>query len=259
MKLHRLTEKGLEAFNEFLDSLTTDSPRSFPAHLLTDPEMSVPVEPPVEIETCIFANRFEAGRYLYQRLNGIPNIDRDQGLWAWLSAFYFEQLCPRDHSGNRKPGERARWIPAIGDYRKYYRHLLAGPYRIYKAHCEKPEVALALLCSKLHSPGDIVEQLASRQELVTNEAVMQVATWLYVGDDGRPKRGSGGRGPGSPRRLADVLNQFELTWDLYSMSAADLLKMLPSEFDKFRSDKQPGNQASTPFKGLSNLQCDSEG
>ncbi len=234
MRVHRLTAKGLEAFNGLLDSLTSESVHPRPKDLLTDPEMAQPVEPAVEIEDRRFANRFEAAEYLHERLKDIPDVERDRGLWAWLALFYFEQLCPPDRNGKRKPGERARWIPAIGDYRRYYRHLLAGPFRIYKAHADDPSRALAVLCGKLDKPGDIAEQLAARQELVTNKAVMGVATLLYVNSNGSLKRGSGGKGPGSPRRLADVLNQFELTWDLYSMDAKDLLEMLPCEFEKFK-------------------------
>jgi hypothetical protein len=84
--------------------------------------------------------------------------------------------------------------------------------------------------------GDIVEQLASRQELVTNRAVVGAATKLYY-DATRmaARRGAGGKGPGSPRRLADILNQLDLTWDLYAIADDDLISKLPAEFDRFKS------------------------
>ena len=75
----------------------------------------------------------------------------------------------------RKPGALARHIPEPGNFQRYYRHLLAGPYRIYRAHRDDPQRALALLCQPLDSPGDVVEQLASRQELVTNRGIMELA------------------------------------------------------------------------------------
>jgi hypothetical protein len=83
--------------------------------------------------------------------------------------------------------------------------------------------------------GEVVEQLASRQELITNKAVVAAATKLYF-DRGKdsPRRGFGGKGPGSPRRLADLLNQLDLTWDLYAMSDDEVMAKLPSEFDRFR-------------------------
>ena len=94
---------------------------------------------------------------------------------------------------------------------------------------------MAVLAAPLHRPGDIVEQLASRQELVTNQSVMEAATRLYIGDDGLPKPRAAGRGAGSARRLADVLTQLDLTWDLYDLSTEKLLELLPPEFDEFKS------------------------
>ena len=52
---------------------------------------------------------------------------------------------------------------------------------------------------------------------------------------GRTKRGSGGKDPGSPRRLMDYLHQLELNYDLRSISTDRLLSFLPEEFDKYRS------------------------
>ena len=112
-----------------------------------------------------FRTRFDVGKYLdelFGEAEGL-NLNKNKGLWSWLAAFYFEQLCPL----GARPGENARWVPAVGDFRKYYRHLLAGPYHIYRAHRDDPLRALALLATPPHRPGDIVEQLASRQELVT--------------------------------------------------------------------------------------------
>ncbi len=241
MKLRRLHEQGIRQFGEFLDSLTTEHPQQYPEELLTSEESTEVIEPEVELEKEEFCSRHDAAAYLNNVFSdaGLEGVDRDQGLWAWLALFYFNQLCPVSDNGERKPGERARWIPAVGDFRKYYRHLLAGPFRIYRAHRDAPERALVLLCTPLHQPGDIVEQLASRQELVTNVAIISAATELYVDADTRmAKRGAAGRGPGSARRLAEVLNQFDLNWDLYSMSTEAILDVLPNEFSRFRLDDE---------------------
>lgn len=85
--------------------------------------------------------------------------------------------------------------------------------------------------------SEIVAQLAARQELITNPAVIEAATALYIDSKSeQPKKGSGGQATGSPRRLADVLNQFDITWDLYAMNSEKILEMLPKEFDRFKSD-----------------------
>ncbi len=60
---------------------------------------------------------------------------------------------------------------------------------------------------------------------------MQVATDLFVDAQvAKQKRSTNSKGPGGPRRLIDVLAQFDVTWDLSMMSAEDLHARLPREF-----------------------------
>lgn len=230
MKLRRFNTGGINRLEQFLASASRDTEDL--CAFLNDPRLSIVVSPEIKVEARLFVDRFAAGEYLYSLLkdSNILNLDNDRGIWAWLSAFYFDQLCP----DGTKPGMDYRWIPAVNSFRNYYRHLLAGPYFIYRAHIENPLHAMAVLATPLHRPGDIVEQLASRQELVTNHSVMEAATRLYIGEDGLPKPRAAGRGAGSARRLADVLTQLDLTWDLYDLSTEKLLELLPSEFDEFK-------------------------
>jgi hypothetical protein len=92
-----------------------------------------------------------------------------------------------------------------------------------------------MLCNPLWKPGEIAEQLASRKELVTNRAVAEAATRLYYDSAKNSfKRGAGSDVRGAARRLATLLNQLDLTWYLYGLTAAELLQLLPKEFDRFR-------------------------
>jgi hypothetical protein len=235
--IRRLNQAGVARLVEFLDSLCTDTPQGVPAGILTHTDTSQALDVGVEIQQRTFGTRIVAAQYLNECFTAaaLQNVEGDCGLWAWLALFYFEELCPAGAGGKRKPGERARWIPDVNNFQRYYRHLLAGPYRIFRAHRDDPSRAMALLCGPLDRPGDIVEQLASRQEIVTNSGVMACATRLYIDpENNRPKRGAGSKGAGSPRRLADVLNQFDVTWDLYSLTPEGLLVLLPREFDRFR-------------------------
>lgn len=237
MIIRRLNPLGLERLGDFLDSLTGDAPLPVPLSILEDPQTTEDLPKAIEISSRTFTNRLEAAQYLYDLLSDseIPEVERDKGLWAWLSLFFFDQLCPTDKSGKRKPKDRARLIPATSNFRKYYRHLLAGPYRIFRAHRDNPDRALALLSGPLSKPGEIAEQISARQELVTNRAVVELATDLYIHPATRlPRRGAAGKGPGSSRRLADVLQQFDVTWNLYTMDASELMGMMPEEFDRFR-------------------------
>ncbi len=229
MKLRSFNKVGINRFEEFRASAER-SPEDLHA-LLDDPGLCTTLSPEIEVEARSFGNRFAAGKFLFFlfRDSNISNLDENRGIWAWLSAFYFDQLCPDGTS----PGMDYRWVPSVSSFRNYYRHLLAGPYFIYRAHQDNPQLAMVVLATPLHRPGDIVEQLASRQEIVTNSTVMDAATRLYIGENGVPKQRAAGRGAGSVRRLADVLTQLDLTWDLYDISTEKLLALLPSEFDEF--------------------------
>jgi hypothetical protein len=95
---------------------------------------------------------------------------------------------------------------------------------------------MAVLVTPVNSPGEVVEQVASNQEIVSNSTLMQVVTRLYLDSDGQLlKRGSGGNKGGSARRLAAVLAQFDLTWDTYAMTPSEIMELLPKEFDNFIS------------------------
>jgi hypothetical protein len=236
--LRKLNERGLAELTAFLGEVTTDSSRPVPAHILTDLETSEELTATIEVEQRNFASRMQAGEYLHGIFSKpeAGGLDRDPGIWAWLSLFYFDQLCPRQKDGTRKPGELARWIPS-GHAFRYYRHLLGGPYLIYRSYREAPEKARIILCGQLEKPGDFVEQLASRQDLVQNKSVIEAATLLYYDEEkGRPKRGSQSteHKPGTLRRFVDLVMQLDKTWDLFSMTGRQLLDRLPQEFDNYR-------------------------
>jgi len=242
MELRRLNEEGTRRMEAFLDSLTTETPEPYPESLLTDPATSAALEVRIEVERRSFPRRFELAQYLYNRLSGsgLREPERDDGLWAWLALFWFDPLCPPGTDRRRRPGERARWIPEIGSARRYYRHLILGPYLIYAAHSDDPLRAMCLLCQAVHVPGDVVEQIAARPQLVTSRAVVGAATRLYCNGDRSLRRGAGGKGPGSARRLGDVIMQFERTFDLHALTESELLRMLPPEFDRFKTDRSSG-------------------
>jgi hypothetical protein len=85
--------------------------------------------------------------------------------------------------------------------------------------------------------GDIWEQLASRQEIITNLGILGTATLLYLDTKkDRPKRGAAStkRKPGTLRRFVDLIQQLDLTYDLYSMQPTEILGLLPAEFDGWR-------------------------
>lgn len=237
MELRRFTPSGVEEFRRHLVAMKENPSREPPWHLLDDPGFTEPGPVSTSLERTALTTRMSAARTIDRLLGSPPpkGVANDAGLWSWLTLAYFDSACPPTETGGRKVGAVARYIPEGADHKRYYRHLLLGPYLVFRAHHSQPDRALILLCQPLHSPGDIVEQLVSRQELVTNPVIVRVATELYYDPTtGMPKRGAGGKTGGSARRLAEVADQFDVTWDLFAMPWESLLSRLPKEFDRFR-------------------------
>lgn len=233
MELRRFTDAGLRAFENFLDACTGDSPLPYPENALTDPLQSEVVDAAVELERIQPKSRYELAEYLDGRFAVAEFHPKrsDVGLWAWIACFLFREICTRAKGGRWKPGARARWVPRSNDFRRYYRHLVAGPYAIFATYRSDPRRALAALCQRPGSPGDLVEQLASRQQIITNPAVMQVASdWFVDPITGHQNKRANSKKAGGARRYIDVLAQFDVTWDLSMISADALHKLLPGEF-----------------------------
>jgi hypothetical protein len=238
MKLYRFNPEGVNRFGQFLDALAADPSLAVPADILTDSSCVVQVPPGVEIDGRQFQNRMEAARHLDGILCQVTgcDVERDAGLWAWLALFYFDQLCPPDRQGLREPGKRSKWIPEVSESRRYYRHLLLGPYRIYRAHRDDPERARALLADPVTvSTSEVYRLLVENPSLVTCNAVVEAATLLYYDPvKGRIRRGAGAKGEGGARRFVQILQQFDCTFDLAMLHTNRLLELLPTEFNRFK-------------------------
>jgi hypothetical protein len=75
--------------------------------------------------------------------------------------------------------------------------------------------------------------------VITNCSLIEVVDTLYFDPEspgaGRPKRGALTRSrAGNLRRLISVIQQFDLTYDLYAMTSAQILDLLPKEFERWR-------------------------
>ena len=189
-----------------------------------------------EIEIHPVENRLELASILHKAIANNPNftgLQSDQGMWSWLAAAWMKSIFDNSPK-SAKIGEQARWILDMQKTR-YYRHLLAGPYFIYNHHSENPARALSILGGSVIVPGELVGQIAASSDIAFSVGA-EIATILYVDPiSGKAKKGSGGAGPGSPRRLtAAYLNQIDLTIDYRGMTAQEVIDILPKEFDKFK-------------------------
>jgi hypothetical protein len=237
MELRNFNRRGVEEAAVILDQLRSGELAVVPTSFLENDEFSstlgIDIERPRKNE---IENRWQLGLWLYQRLHNTVDerlLLREPGIWTWIAFFLFDTISPLRGAG-RKVSENAKYILSQGDYRKSYRHLISGPYFMIRAHIDRPFVLRGILATPPDSPGEFYEQLASRKQIVTSQGAMATAMKLYWDDaKQRSRRGAAGSGPGSARRFASVLMQYDVTFDLYALESEALISMLPKEFSKF--------------------------
>jgi hypothetical protein len=236
MRLRMLNEHGLQMAGTILSDLRTGSigsPEAFTADPGLTIDLGIDFSGPRKGE---LSSRFELAIWL-DRMIGRAGLDRktvlDPRLWTWLTFALFEVVCPVIDGTRQWQKDDARYLYRRRDFRKSFRHLLVGPYFLYQANNNSPHSLRAILANPPHRPGELFEQMASRQAIFASSAALEVASRLYWDDTKKAlRRGAGGSGAGSPRRLAEVFMQLEVTHDLVACTGDYLIELLPREFKK---------------------------
>lgn len=230
------SEEGENEFRKYIQTLRTN--HSVPRPNLNDQPHSKEYVPSFLIdETKKFSSKLELAEYLDEcfRNHSIKreNILLEQKLWTWLAYIWFDQLAPVQTNGVRRLREDAKYI-CNSEYRDYYRHLIAGIYNIYSLHGKIN--SLIFLCSPIYEHNDFIEQFASRQFIISHKNIIETITKLYFDSSlKRPKRGAQSRDrPGNIRRFVEIIQQFELTYDIYNISPEGIIALLPSEYDEWK-------------------------
>lgn len=230
-----LTDSGIDSFRSYLGRLRKGELAPPPLELLEAPEATREIAVEVELERRRFAHRLEFAKYLAGKFEALApeDADADAGLWSWLSLYFFDQVCPAAPDGTRRPGADYRHVLDFEVFSRY-RHLVYGPYSVYRRH---KVLAFPLLSGPLHLQNSIYQEIAGRQDLVAHEGVLQAVMLLYFDPPKlAPKRGAQASGatPGTIRRFVRVLQQLDMTYDIYGLSGRDIVDLLPPEFDAWR-------------------------
>jgi hypothetical protein len=234
ISVRTFNEDGLNEFERNIGEIRNNNLKNVSEDLLFSHQYSEKLEPVIDIQMVDYMNKNELVPYLVEQLNLRSNKDLyfDKGLWSWLAAFYFNNICPADGNGKRKVNESAFYV--LRDpksYTKYYRHLLAYPSRLYSELAESSKI---FLIGSFQKRGEITEQFGAYQEIALNKGILDAANLMYW-DEGSQnlKRGAAGKGGGSARRLVRIIRQYQLTYDLNSMSGNQIVSLLPKEFSKW--------------------------
>lgn len=242
MKLCRFNEKGIAAVRELLPQikLVDDLARAEALVSAEDLIEAIPVLADIDLDASrIFPTTFAFCEYFHSLMKDHKPLSyrTDVGFWTWLAMVYVRQLV-KVNGDDAKVGDQTRYIPAPDGYRDYYRHLLAGAFQIYAQYelDGNSSACKALLWKAMDTYGDVYEQIASRQWMVQNPAIVDALNYLYFdSSEKRLKPNSGGPYPGAARRLVVAVDQLAMTRDFYEINdAGELIAILPAEFDKFR-------------------------
>src|ERR1035437_2557705 len=119
-------DEGLNEFERSINEIRNSEAKNISDDLLVNENYSSVFEPIINIEKVDYKNKNELVPYIVDALDLKVNkhLYFNKGLWSWLAAFYFDNICPEDGNGKRKVNENAFYILRDPkNYTKYYRHL----------------------------------------------------------------------------------------------------------------------------------------
>ena len=234
MKVRKLNDYGIAEFTIFIDNCRSGVRQNIPSYLLDDDRSSVPLDIDLEVIDREFASRFEIGVYLQEIFEGadIQSLIGDQGFWSWFALMWFDKLCPSSADGIRKPSKEYNYILSK-NYNHRPRHAIYMTWQLVNRYGDDVRF---MLSKEASTRGELTEQMMARQEVLTSDGVMRLASALYYDNEtGIFKKGAASRkSAGCVARYINWLQQLQMTYDIFSTSKEELEELLPEEFGRFR-------------------------
>ncbi|TKW61392.1 MAG: hypothetical protein DI628_01840 [Blastochloris viridis] len=246
MPLRKFTDVGIKDFQAAIESLggpigkgsmgTTVSLKELQAisQLAHREDITVPVGN-LEIDSSLlFQDRLTLARYLFKEVFK-ENEDhlKDMGLWAWLSALYFVQLCRPSKNDTYLLGSSYRYVVDQSRLR-YYRHLVRTAVLRFSQYGESSRLFLS---QPVYESGELTEQ-TQKIAFLNVKSVRELADALYFDTKTlKPRKGFRDKltKGGSLRRMIQiVVPQLTMNYDPYEMQSEHLMNLLPKEFKKWK-------------------------
>jgi hypothetical protein len=235
MIIRSLNDEGLAKFEQFIDDLRNELPVSVPAWLLEDKTTSESLDFDIDFNPKPYASRYDLGEHLVEVLGSQDTqaVIGDRGFWSWIALSIFDQLCPAQPNGARKAQMPYSYVMS-NNWKHRTRHAVFTTWQLVQRYGADSRF---LLSKELPVRGELIEQLMARQYFFGCDGVIRLASKLYYDEERKTfKVGSAGRkSAGCVYRYVGWLQQLEVNYDLYSMTTDHLLEIIPSEFDRFRS------------------------
>jgi hypothetical protein len=233
--VREFTSSGITAFKTFLAECRVHPQMPVPRGLLEDDSLAKRLSADLTVERRHFGPRKEAADYLTALLNPLPEdeVAQNAGLWTWLSLYYFDEVCPL-RSGKRTVRNDYSYVFAPKHSRRFYRHLLFIAW--YAARLAKPHDRL-FMTAPVSSLDQVTDRVMSRLFLTRIPCIFEALDRLYWdGERGKARAGIVDQKlvkPGDLRhRLPIRVRQLERTYDLFSLTADQLVELLGEEFQQ---------------------------
>jgi len=246
--VRRFNESGVKEFTQRLESLRSGEAAVIGDSLILDPKWSSPTDPLVMIEQHHFTTKRGIAEYLYPRLRPVLDATggQDSGLWAWLSTFFWDSVCPQSADGKRKVLSPYHYVFGYTNEQNSKKHLIAMAVKLYAA---APESRL-LLHTPCYSATKIAESVSTRLSFMRLPGLLQLLDRLYWDENkGRPKPNVADPRVVHPgdldSRLPSRIRQLELTYDLTDLTADQLLNLLGDEFKAWTNGRTPTRSKSS--------------
>lgn len=258
--LRMFTPLGMSEFLKRWNLASESGTKLSVQDMLEHPEWTMRITEEPVVELTKFSNRMHCGKYFYDLFKEnqpslrAASIDPAVSveLWAWLSAFWGDWLQQKDGTplklGNGGTvGEKSRWVFEPNNRRRYYRHLLAGPYLIMAANDDEPQRAQILLYNPVVTPNTRwVETICGSEEVIFNKRLLGALSTHLLDSSGQPTPSAARLTRrntyfakrdqdevGTIDRLTQVYNQLVQTWDLNATDLQQMRNLFGDEFTKF--------------------------
>lgn len=245
LQVRSLNETGIAKFGAWLDNPVVPAPKA----LLEDDTATDVNDGAFEIDLAKhFSTSYDLGSYLSSEVFvGIADrftLLSNHGMWAWLSLAFIESLVKKGRgAGAGKPLAKPHYV--FQSPRLAYRLIVRTAWDLVSLHGGAAKVALG---SPKSPWGEMAEQMTARQEIYAHRSFWPVASALYATPDGSVKRGATSQrtkearrdpkskaGLGGVRRLPFTFKQFERTYNLRQMTGAEIVGLLPAEYQKWHA------------------------
>jgi hypothetical protein len=200
---------------------------------LEDDTLTQAVKAAITVAPQSFGTRRAAAVYLCDTLAPLPEekVAMNGGLWTWLTLFFFDEVCPAS-DGWRYVKNDYHYIFEPKSARHSYRHLLFIAWRALKL---APEHNRLFLNGSVATLDHVTKEVMQRLYLTRIPCIFEVLDRLYW-DNHRGRARPGITDPKTVKpgdlvhRFPVRMRQLEMTYDLFSLTADQLIGLLGDEF-----------------------------